>query len=187
MYVIYISICIYFSVAPPSLPQNLQVTKETMSSISLEWSEPLSDGGTPVTAYIVEIQSEKQEGFSKLALLDGDVHKYTSSKLDSDTAYVFRITAENQAGLSEALKLERPVKTKPKPPCKSVLIKYIPPISMYNCFHVFHNELCVGQLYKCLSMFEQFFNNLFKYLHYKRQNRQVPFSTDFMFKCFDLL
>lgn len=86
-----------------------------MSSIQLEWTEPDSDGGAPVTAYVIHIQGPNDTQLKQLAKVDGDLYTYTVTNLNSDTQYDFQVYSENEIGLSEeARKLSKPAKTKPK-------------------------------------------------------------------------
>ena len=43
-----------YSADPPSNPRNLAVTETGDCRISVKWDEPDTDGGSPVTGYIVE-------------------------------------------------------------------------------------------------------------------------------------
>lgn len=84
-----------------------------MSSVTLEWTEPESDGGAPVTQYTIDMKSGKSAQFQPCAKVDGDVLSYTCTKLKSNTKYDFQIRAENEIGPSAKVKsLDEPVKTK---------------------------------------------------------------------------
>lgn len=69
--------------------------KTTKSSISLCWRKPLSDGGSYITAYVLEL-SEGQDKW-------GQIHKgkeasHTISELTEGKEYLFRVKALNESG-----------------------------------------------------------------------------------------
>ena len=99
----------------PSSPEAFQATKCTMSTVTLEWTDPVDDGGAPITAYVIEMKSAEDSNFCPLAQLDGDVCSYTARKLKDNTEYQFRLRAENEAGpCAEWTQLKEPVQTKAK-------------------------------------------------------------------------
>lgn len=54
----------YFSAPPgPPIPK---VTDWTKSSVDLEWTPPLKDGGSRVTGYIVEYKEEGKEEWERV-------------------------------------------------------------------------------------------------------------------------
>ena len=105
----------YFHVAIPTAPQSLHVAKETSSSITLEWTEPSSDGGEAIKAYIIEAKGPEDEEFRNVAKITGRDLCYTVGELSSNTEYEFAVRAENKAGQSADIAiLESPAKTKAK-------------------------------------------------------------------------
>ena len=99
----------------PEAPRSLHVAKETTSSVSLEWTEPLSDGGSSVNAYIVEMKGPDDSDFHKVGQVDGEKCSYTAAQLVRNSEYDFRVLAENEAGQSiEAATLESAVKLRAK-------------------------------------------------------------------------
>jgi YVTN family beta-propeller protein len=65
--------------------------------ISLSWSYDSTDA----TGVILEKRSDTSSGFNKLADLSSDVTSYVDTNLKEYSAYFYRITAYNAAGLSD--------------------------------------------------------------------------------------
>lgn len=69
--------------------------KTTKNSISLGWKKPISDGGSYVTAYILE-QKEGEDKWTKIK--KGKDTSYNISELTEGQEYVFRVKALNESG-----------------------------------------------------------------------------------------
>ena len=108
----------YFAVtlpACPAPPSSLKSAKETTSTVTLEWKEPVDDGGAPITSYLIDMKGPNDDLFKTLVSVDGDVFTFTVTKLDSGSEYDFQIRAENDTGIStDAACLTKPVTTKSK-------------------------------------------------------------------------
>lgn len=69
--------------------------KTTKDSIILGWKKPLSDGGSYVTAYILE-QSEGEEKWKQI--MKGKNTSHTIGELTEGKEYLFRVKALNESG-----------------------------------------------------------------------------------------
>lgn len=99
----------------PSSPRSLHTAKVTTSAVTLEWSVPESDGGTPVLSYHIYIKHPDQDDFQPVGQVDGDILSYTCTKLRQDTDYDFQVKAENEAGLcAKPARLKKLARTKAK-------------------------------------------------------------------------
>jgi titin len=89
----------------PSPPRNLKVPEVTPESARLTWEVPEDDGGSPITGYIVEKRDINRQSWNKITT----TKELTSlaDKLIEKNQYVFRVSAENDVGVSE------PVETAP--------------------------------------------------------------------------
>jgi len=86
------------SYGPPGAPKSVAVEDVTPKSCTIKWKAPDSDGGSPITGYTVEMQMGTSTRWTK-------VNKSPVSKCQLDikdliefNEYVFRVTAENEAG-----------------------------------------------------------------------------------------
>jgi len=88
------------SVTPASIPDaptNLAATVQD-SSIDLTWSVPVSNGGSPITDYIVEYKLTNGGVWSVFADGVSTTPAATVTSLSNDNSYDFRIIAKNAVG-----------------------------------------------------------------------------------------
>lgn len=91
----------------------------TDDSVRISWKEPLLDGGDPVSNYVVEYKDVSAAEIAKFSVRTPDTRTtFTVRDLKSRHFYVFRVSAENQAGIGDALVDKKPVRvqTAPKKP-----------------------------------------------------------------------
>lgn len=87
----------------PCRPSHLQPKGHiNPCSFHLVWDPPLDDGGTPITAYILEIDAGK--GFEKK--FSGLQTEYTLENLQPGTTYSLRVACQNARGQSEYSELK---------------------------------------------------------------------------------
>lgn len=104
---------------PPSKPVNLTVTDTTYTSIDISWLCPREYGSKPIKHYLVYLRSSKSGSEWKMIhRLNRSQLSYTIDNLDSSLSYHIRVSAESDAGESEACELSTAVspKKKAKPP-----------------------------------------------------------------------
>ena len=75
----------------------------TDCSADLQWKAPESDGGSPLTSYIIEVRPDSRSTWTKAGSVDGDTNRFTVPDLKVDTEYHFRVTAVNAEGQSAPL------------------------------------------------------------------------------------
>ena len=105
---------------PPTGP--LEISDVGKYNVSLSWQPPKENGGSKVECYTVE----RRERFMKTWTMESNSvmnTTYTVTRLQENTAYEFRVSAENMYGVGEPLEGEESVV------CKS-------PYSMYS-IHIF--------------------------------------------------
>jgi len=86
----------------PSPPQNLRVVSTFVENgeVTLVWDKPSSDGGSPITGYIIYWSADGCA--STHTIIIGPEESYTIRGLQPMKIYHFRVSAINSAGESEA-------------------------------------------------------------------------------------
>lgn len=83
-------------------------------SVSLCWKPPESDGGTPITSYIIESRPSARSNWSPVGQVKGDTLTFTAEDLKEGIEYHFRVIAVNSEGQSPALEAKETVKPEKK-------------------------------------------------------------------------
>ncbi|XP_014667689.1 PREDICTED: twitchin-like isoform X2 [Priapulus caudatus] len=105
----------------PTKVKDLIVTDVTNKSVLLKWKKPEDDGGTSITAYVVEKKEVNATAWVRITMpKDSKVAtetemKFTVPDLAEDHEYLFRVSAENKIGRSDPLETKEGTITK-KPP-----------------------------------------------------------------------
>ena len=87
----------------------LSISAYTADSVSLSWHPPAADTSTvPITSYRVEKREATRPYWDSVGSVDVSDTSYTIRKLRRETDYMFRVIAENAAGASAPLVLEKP-------------------------------------------------------------------------------
>jgi len=104
----------------PLPPVDLRVTSTDAGRISLAWNVPDSDGGSPITGYIVEhCRSGSTTDWTTGVRVDGSCLSAELTGLSENDLYSVRILSENRLGVcKEPCELSQPVSAIKKPPGK---------------------------------------------------------------------
>ncbi|XP_072180962.1 twitchin-like [Diadema setosum] len=86
----------------PDAPENVQVKATTSSSATLEWNRPFSDGGSPITGYIVERKDQYSSRWMRVNRTPVTDTSMVVGDLKDGLQYQFRVCAENNAGIGRA-------------------------------------------------------------------------------------
>lgn len=88
----------------PSAPEApIEATEITATSVSIKWKPPKSDGGTPLTAYIIERRDATRMTWIKVDKVKPNITTYCIQDLVTNNEYFFRVIAENAEGMSPPL------------------------------------------------------------------------------------
>jgi hypothetical protein len=101
----------------PSAPRTLTATPTNVSGqVRLSWLLPASDGGSPITDYIIQRSANGTTGWS--TVIDGVSTStiYTATGLTNGTRYYFRVLAKNAAGSSASSNTANAIPRTPSAP-----------------------------------------------------------------------
>jgi predicted phage tail protein len=90
---------------PPGQPT---VSEWNERSMTLNWEDPIDDGNTAITGYIIEAKRANVGSWQIWETLDCKDNKVVLQKLTKGHEYQFRVIAVNKAGRSEASHASRP-------------------------------------------------------------------------------
>lgn len=97
----------------PSKPKGPITTSDvSKDSITLSWEPPETDGGSPLTEYVIEKRDTKRSMWAPVTKVPASKTSCVADKLQEGSDYLFRVTAVNKKGSSKPLELDSPVKAK---------------------------------------------------------------------------
>uniref|UniRef100_A0A669D936 Titin n=1 Tax=Oreochromis niloticus TaxID=8128 RepID=A0A669D936_ORENI len=86
----------------PGAPGYVHVIDSTKTSITVSWGKPLSDGGSVIQGYIVEVCKAEEEEWIMVTPPTGlRVNKYEITKLTEGQEYKIQVCALNKLGVGE--------------------------------------------------------------------------------------
>ena len=92
--------CVIPPADKPGPPAAFDISEITNESCFLAWNPPRDDGGSKVTNYIVEKRQTDKEEWVKLSATVKQT-TFNACKLTPLKEYIFRVSAENQYGISQ--------------------------------------------------------------------------------------
>jgi predicted phage tail protein len=98
----------------PGAPGTPEATDWDRHFVELKWTPPTTDGGSPVTGYIIEKREKGNTRWTKATELRSPECKGKVDNLDEGLTYEFRVRAVNEAGPGEPSDASKAVVTKPR-------------------------------------------------------------------------
>lgn len=85
----------------PGRPGKPVIEDYSVSTVSLTWTKPETDGGRPITHYIVEMKDKLSVEWKEVMVTPDDKCKATVDGLKENQVVQFRVRAANKAGFGE--------------------------------------------------------------------------------------
>ena len=102
-----------YDLVSPDVPEKpkgpLTAIETQRDSATLSWQPPEDDGGTDILSYILERREQGRSMWIKVDKIDGAETKFCVKELQEGKEYYFRVSAENEVGISEPLEMDSAV------------------------------------------------------------------------------
>jgi len=93
----------------PGPPLDVEVSEVTKDSAVVTWKTPESDGGSPITGYVVERSLAASARWLRVNKQPVTELKLKVEELVEDNEYIFRVVAENKVGPGQPSEPTKPV------------------------------------------------------------------------------
>ena len=103
----------FFLLDVPEAPGKPDVTAYDRTQITITWSPPASDGGSPIKGYIIEKKETSSTRWTKAVRDSVTETTLTVRDLIEGKEYVFQVAAVNKAGTGPFSEPSEPRITKP--------------------------------------------------------------------------
>lgn len=94
----------------PDAPLNVIIGNVNKFGCTVSWEPPVSDGGSPITSYIIELRDRTSVKWSPVQLTKADELSAIVNDVIENKEYIFRVKAENKAGVGKPSAASQPVK-----------------------------------------------------------------------------
>lgn len=94
----------------PGSPGKIKASNVTPDSVTLTWSAPNDDGGSPVKKYIIEAKDGRTGEWAVVADVPSKVSQKTIQDLEEGVNYMFRISAVNDIGQGRPTNLDKSIR-----------------------------------------------------------------------------
>jgi hypothetical protein len=108
----------FIEIAEPIIAKNLHTKPEppigpiefsnmTRETVDIAWHHPKNHGSSPVHSYFIEKRDIKDKIWIKIARIDPDIRVLKIFNLVEGNEYIFRVSAENEYGISDSLESDK--------------------------------------------------------------------------------
>ncbi|XP_037135431.1 myomesin-1 isoform X2 [Syngnathus acus] len=117
-------LCEEWTIAVPGPPHDLQLREVRGDSMVLLWKSPVYQGRDPVNGFYVDMKEAEapEEAWRGLNTKATENTFFKVKNLKEQESYVFRVRAQNQAGVGKSSDISEPVQAVTKPGTKEILV-----------------------------------------------------------------
>lgn len=94
----------------PDAPENVAVSKVNKFGATVTWEPPHFDGGSEVSAYVIELRDRTSVKWEAALVCDANDRSANLNDVVENKEYIFRVRAENKAGIGRPSTATNPVK-----------------------------------------------------------------------------
>lgn len=105
----WITTCRYISDVPDA-PQDVSVGNVSKFGATVSWEKPVSDGGAEITSYIIESRDRTSVKWAVAMISKATDRSAIINDVIENKEYIFRVKAENKAGIGKPSAATNPVK-----------------------------------------------------------------------------
>jgi predicted phage tail protein len=119
----------------PGKPGMPEIADYDTDFVELKWAPPEQDGGSPISAYIIEKKDKYSPQWEKCAEVEGDATTGKVENLIEGNAYEFRVVAVNKAGKGQPSDATAPHVARPKN-CKILyylIVRIFESMQIFSC------------------------------------------------------
>ncbi|XP_042366506.1 M-protein, striated muscle isoform X2 [Plectropomus leopardus] len=118
-------LCEEWTIAVPGPPHDLQIREVRSNSLVLLWKPPVYQGRDPVNGFYVDIKEADApvEAWKGVNLKATEKTYFKIKNLREGETYVFRVRAQNQAGVGQTSDVTEPVQAITKPGTKEIVVE----------------------------------------------------------------
>ncbi|XP_058490526.1 myomesin-1 isoform X1 [Solea solea] len=117
-------LCEEWTIAVPGPPHDLQIREVRSDSLSLLWKPPVYQGRDPVNGFYIDIKEAEapEEAWRGVNNKATEKTFMKIKNLEEGAVYVFRVRAQNKAGVGKTSDVTEPVPALTKPGTKEIVV-----------------------------------------------------------------
>lgn len=94
----------------PDAPENVEVGVVNRYGATVNWEPPKFDGGSEITAYVIELRDRTSVKWEAALVCGANDRSAALNDVVENKEYIFRVRAENKAGIGRPSAATKPVK-----------------------------------------------------------------------------
>ncbi|TKS87631.1 Myomesin-1 190 kDa connectin-associated protein 190 kDa titin-associated protein [Collichthys lucidus] len=117
-------LCEEWTIAVPGPPHDLQIREVRSDSLVLLWKPPIYQGRDPVNGFYIDIKEAEapEEAWRGVNTKATEKLYFKVKNLKEGETYVFRVRAQNKAGVGKTSDVTEPVPAETKPGTKEIVV-----------------------------------------------------------------